>query len=197
MASLREVQSALTEGTGDLEILTLASLAAMKESDVHGWVQSSYGHLPSVADQVKGATRESWGKKPLLTRYDHLYNLAGRRQERTAAKDANADLMRHAKDAPEEQRAGSSVFMYNAGNVFLDNADAIGDARFIAIKTKLQSELVDLATLVFQDAEIANDWLTEPNMATENQPPITFCSSIAGIKSITNLLQRIQYGVLA
>jgi putative toxin-antitoxin system antitoxin component (TIGR02293 family) len=54
-----------------------------------------------------------------------------------------------------------------------------------------------LATAVFEDAAIAERWLREPNLATENRPPIELLDSPAGFARVTTLLERIEYGVLA
>ena len=59
------------------------------------------------------------------------------------------------------------------------------------------AEIQALATRVFDDEEAALVWLQEPNLATNNQPPITLLGTAGGYEHVQNLLLRIQYGILA
>lgn len=59
------------------------------------------------------------------------------------------------------------------------------------------SDITQLATDVFEDAAYAVSWLNQPNMATDDRPPIELLRSPKGFKVVENLLLRIRYGVLA
>lgn len=54
-----------------------------------------------------------------------------------------------------------------------------------------------LATEVFDDANVAEKWLKQPNLATNNAPPLALLGTQEGLRHVTNLLRRIEYGVLA
>lgn len=54
-----------------------------------------------------------------------------------------------------------------------------------------------LATRAFDDEDLATSWLTEPNLATDEKPPIALLGTPQGFDRVQNLLLRIQYGVLA
>ncbi|MFL6446200.1 MAG: antitoxin Xre/MbcA/ParS toxin-binding domain-containing protein [Bryobacteraceae bacterium] len=73
---------------------------------------------------------------------------------------------------------------------FLEGAKKDSTASDIA---KIQS----LATQVFDDEKSAVAWLHEPNLATDNLPPMSVLGTPDGYKRVQNLLLRIQYGVLA
>jgi hypothetical protein len=59
------------------------------------------------------------------------------------------------------------------------------------------SAIGDIAESVFGDKTTANDWLREPNLATDERPPIQLLGTSEGFERVKNLLMRIQYGVLA
>ena len=56
---------------------------------------------------------------------------------------------------------------------------------------------MELALSVFEDRDIAKEWLNEPNLATDNKPPIALLGSDEGFSRVQTLLHRIEYGVLA
>lgn len=56
---------------------------------------------------------------------------------------------------------------------------------------------IQLADLVFGDHSVATSWLREPNLATDNQSPISLLGTPNGFERVRNLLFRIEYGVLA
>jgi hypothetical protein len=58
-------------------------------------------------------------------------------------------------------------------------------------------EMLKLSITVFGHSKYASAWLGEPNLMTDNQPPVVLLSSSEGCKTVENLLLRIQYGVLA
>jgi antitoxin StbD len=58
-------------------------------------------------------------------------------------------------------------------------------------------EVTQLANLVFGDNSVATSWLREPNLATDNQSPISLLGTVDGFDRVKDLLLRIQYGVLA
>jgi putative toxin-antitoxin system antitoxin component (TIGR02293 family) len=51
------------------------------------------------------------------------------------------------------------------------------------------------ATEVFENAEIAEDWLKSPNPALGRKTPNNLLDTNAGIEQVRNLLGRIEYGV--
>jgi putative toxin-antitoxin system antitoxin component (TIGR02293 family) len=57
--------------------------------------------------------------------------------------------------------------------------------------------VMELAACVFEDQEVAKDWLNEPNLATDNKPPIALLGTKDGLLRVETLLHRIEYGVLA
>jgi uncharacterized protein (DUF2384 family) len=59
------------------------------------------------------------------------------------------------------------------------------------------TRILELTREVFGDTEIAEQWLQEPNLATDNNPPITLLGSDEGYARVKTLLERIDYGVLA
>jgi hypothetical protein len=54
-----------------------------------------------------------------------------------------------------------------------------------------------LATDVFEDPAVAEKWLNDPNLATDNLPPLVLLGTPEGFDRVKTLLQRIEYGVLA
>jgi putative toxin-antitoxin system antitoxin component (TIGR02293 family) len=58
------------------------------------------------------------------------------------------------------------------------------------------SEITQLATDVFEDAQYAFAWLSEPNTALGDKSPIETLNSEKGTEVVKNLLLRIRYGVL-
>jgi uncharacterized protein (DUF2384 family) len=58
-------------------------------------------------------------------------------------------------------------------------------------------ELETLATAVFGDKDVGIRWLRQPNLATDNAPPVDLLMSEGGLERVKNLLLRIEYGVLA
>lgn len=59
------------------------------------------------------------------------------------------------------------------------------------------AEIQQFAAEVFEDEAIADRWLHEPNIATDNKSPIELVASEEGFSHVKMLLQRIEYGVLA
>lgn len=60
------------------------------------------------------------------------------------------------------------------------------------------SGITQLAKDVFEDEGYANAWLNERNVALDNRTPAeVVMSDPKGTEIVTNLLLRIQYGVLA
>jgi putative toxin-antitoxin system antitoxin component (TIGR02293 family) len=57
-------------------------------------------------------------------------------------------------------------------------------------------QISELAKDVFGDEAVAKEWLLEPNLATDNKPPIDLLGSVEGYARIHTLLKRIEYGVL-
>lgn len=55
----------------------------------------------------------------------------------------------------------------------------------------------ELATEVFGDEDLGKSWLLEPNLATDDRPPLSLLGTTGGLERVKNLLLRIQYGVLA
>jgi uncharacterized protein (DUF2384 family) len=55
----------------------------------------------------------------------------------------------------------------------------------------------ELATEVFGDEDLGKSWLLEPNLATDDRPPLSLLGTTGGLERVRNLLLRIQYGVLA
>ena len=58
-------------------------------------------------------------------------------------------------------------------------------------------EVTQLANVVFGDNTVATSWLRNPNLATDNQSPVSLLGTSDGFERVKNLLLRIQYGVLA
>lgn len=54
-----------------------------------------------------------------------------------------------------------------------------------------------LAETVLDDKQQAFKWLSEPNPATDDKPPIDLLGDQSGYDRVKNLLLRIEYGVLA
>jgi putative toxin-antitoxin system antitoxin component (TIGR02293 family) len=55
----------------------------------------------------------------------------------------------------------------------------------------------DLARRVFENAKVAERWLEQPNVATNNDSPANLLATPEGREQVKNLLLRIEYGVLA
>lgn len=58
-------------------------------------------------------------------------------------------------------------------------------------------EISTLASAVIGDKSKATQWLSEPNLATDNRAPIDLIGEKDGYERVKNLLLRIEYGVLA
>lgn len=56
---------------------------------------------------------------------------------------------------------------------------------------------MELASSIFGDRQVAKEWLSEPNLATDNKPPVALLGSDSGLLRVQTLLHRIEYGVLA
>jgi putative toxin-antitoxin system antitoxin component (TIGR02293 family) len=54
-----------------------------------------------------------------------------------------------------------------------------------------------LAVSVFENEEVAREWLNQPNFATDEKPPIALLGTEEGFLRVQTLLHRIEYGVLA
>jgi len=54
-----------------------------------------------------------------------------------------------------------------------------------------------LAVSVFENEEVAREWLNQPNLATDEKPPIALLGTEEGFLRVQTLLHRIEYGVLA
>jgi hypothetical protein len=65
------------------------------------------------------------------------------------------------------------------------------------VPTTQIEEISILATAVIGDQEKAMKWLSEPNLAMGNRPPIDFVGEKDGYERVKNLLLRIEYGALA
>lgn len=57
--------------------------------------------------------------------------------------------------------------------------------------------LIEHATDVFGDKAVAERWMETPNLATDDQPPMTLLGSEEGYLRVKTLIDRIDYGVLA
>ena len=58
-------------------------------------------------------------------------------------------------------------------------------------------EISTLASAVIGDRSKATQWLSEPNIATDNRAPIDLIGEKDGYERVKSLLLRIEYGVLA
>ncbi len=80
-------------------------------------------------------------------------------------------------------------------------SETIDDLYSAWIAEKLPKVQIDaamqLALSVFEDNKVAKDWLNEPNLATDNKPPIALLGTEEGFSRVQTLLHRIEYGVLA
>jgi hypothetical protein len=65
------------------------------------------------------------------------------------------------------------------------------------VPTTQIEEISILASAVIGDQDQAVKWLSEPNLAMDNRPPIDFIGEKDGYERVKNLLLRIEYGVLA
>ena len=57
-------------------------------------------------------------------------------------------------------------------------------------------EITALASSVLEDPDKAVLWLSHPNAATDDSPPINLIGESNGYERVKNLLLRIEYGVL-
>ena len=57
--------------------------------------------------------------------------------------------------------------------------------------------LIDLAQEVFGSAEAARQWFTQPQLALAGMTPLELADTSAGLRELSNLLGRIDYGVYA
>lgn len=58
-------------------------------------------------------------------------------------------------------------------------------------------EISALASAVIGDANKAMQWLSQPNLATDNRAPIDLIGEQNGYERVKSLLLRVEYGVLA
>jgi uncharacterized protein (DUF2384 family) len=58
-------------------------------------------------------------------------------------------------------------------------------------------EISTLASVVIGDRLMAVRWLSEPNLATDDRPPIDLIGEPDGFQRVKNLLLRAEFGVLA
>ena len=58
-------------------------------------------------------------------------------------------------------------------------------------------QITALASAVLDDREKAERWLTQPNIATDNRPPLELIGEQGGYERVKDLLFRIEYGALA
>jgi hypothetical protein len=65
------------------------------------------------------------------------------------------------------------------------------------VPTTQINEISILASAVLGDRDKAVRWLSEPNPAMDNRPPIDLVGEHDGFDRVKNLLLRIEYGVLA
>lgn len=65
------------------------------------------------------------------------------------------------------------------------------------VPTAQIEEITALASSVLDDRNRAVQWLSQPNAATDNRPPIDLIGENNGYERVKNLLLRIEYGVLA
>jgi hypothetical protein len=63
-------------------------------------------------------------------------------------------------------------------------------------RAQMQSVL-ELAINVFENESVAREWLNQPNLATDERPPIALLGTEEGFLRVQTLLHRIEYGVLA
>jgi acyl carrier protein len=63
------------------------------------------------------------------------------------------------------------------------------------LKKQRRKTVINFATEVFENAEIAEDWLNSPNFALGDKVPYDLLDTDAGIEQVRNLLGRIEYGV--
>jgi putative toxin-antitoxin system antitoxin component (TIGR02293 family) len=57
--------------------------------------------------------------------------------------------------------------------------------------------VLELAINVFENESVAREWLNQPNLATDERPPIALLGTEEGFLRVQTLLHRIEYGVLA
>jgi putative toxin-antitoxin system antitoxin component (TIGR02293 family) len=57
------------------------------------------------------------------------------------------------------------------------------------------AQVIALSEEVFESEQTAKDWLKRPNKALAGAIPLELLDTDAGIKQVTNLLNRIEYGV--
>jgi putative toxin-antitoxin system antitoxin component (TIGR02293 family) len=58
-----------------------------------------------------------------------------------------------------------------------------------------QSWILDLAVDVFGDLEVARTWLEHPNRVLKGSAPLELLDTDAGVEQVTQVLNRIEYGV--
>jgi putative toxin-antitoxin system antitoxin component (TIGR02293 family) len=61
--------------------------------------------------------------------------------------------------------------------------------------TQIES-VMKLANDVFEDQNVASEWLKEPNIATDEKPPLSLLGTDEGFNRVATLLHRIEYGIL-
>lgn len=57
------------------------------------------------------------------------------------------------------------------------------------------SWILDLAVEVFGDLEVARTWLERPNRVLQGSTPLELLDTDAGVERVTQMLNRIEYGV--
>ncbi len=63
-------------------------------------------------------------------------------------------------------------------------------------KAQIQSVL-ELASNIFESESAAKEWLNQPNLATDEKPPIALLGTEEGFLRVQTLLHRIENGILA
>lgn len=58
-----------------------------------------------------------------------------------------------------------------------------------------RSEVTDMATRVLGTRELAEHWLTHPALALDGQSPVDLLTTSSGLKSVKDLLTRMEFGV--
>lgn len=66
------------------------------------------------------------------------------------------------------------------------------------LSTKPSPEsILELAVSIFENETVATEWLNQPNLATDEKPPIALLGTEDGFLRVETLLHRIDHGVLA
>lgn len=58
-----------------------------------------------------------------------------------------------------------------------------------------RAEVVNLATRVLGTRDLADHWLTHPALALDGRCPMDLLTTASGVKSVKDLLTRMEFGV--